>query len=343
MSDPRPTRSAPPRGILSTAALASAGAYAVLRLYWALGGRFAYTACDRTHLPGRAEIATGCGADTLGALPFWSGWGAVALSLLLTAVAAAGVRWNGKATTTAIWAGAAVLVVLSFPGHLIFEVPAGILGRVTDWRDLAHRFVQLGIGIAVALAAYATGRARRCGHPRESGHRPVARWARGWTYAACALPILGFTVPHLLWVLGVPFGITAQQIADVRADLDAGTILALCALPAAGGLATLGLGMRWGQVFPAWLPLLGGRRVPRLLALVAGAVIAAALVTYGVIGVVLMARGLADGEWGWSELAAGWAVFGTEFVFLAWGAALAVAVCGYGVATRPRCAECRRG
>ena len=81
--------------------------------------------------------------------------------------------------------------------------------------------------------------------------------------------------------------------------------------------------------FSAWLPLLGDRRVPRMLAIVPAGVVAVALVSYGILGLGIVGRGLAAGSVTWSALARGWAVFGTEIVFLTWGIALAVATVGY--------------
>ncbi|HEY1177738.1 MAG TPA: hypothetical protein VGF17_16405, partial [Phytomonospora sp.] len=236
----------------------------------------------------------------------------------------------GKATEAGLWAATAAFVVLSFPGHLLFQVPAGLAGRPTDWRDIAHRAAQLGIALLLARAAIMSAKARRCGHDRRRGAAPVARWARWSAYAACALPVLGFSVPHLLWVLGVPFGTTEATLAQIRADLDPATAIALCAVPALGGLATLGLGRRWGRV-------LFGRTIPPTLALAPAAVVSAALVAYGAIGIAMMLR-----DFSAADLTREWAVYGTELVFLGWGLALSAATWGYALATRKRCRACER-
>ncbi|EQD85349.1 hypothetical protein N599_15445 [Saccharopolyspora erythraea D] len=49
--------------------MAFAVGYGLLRLYWAAGGRWGYTACDRTEVSSAAEIASGHGADRVVALP----------------------------------------------------------------------------------------------------------------------------------------------------------------------------------------------------------------------------------------------------------------------------------
>lgn len=265
-------------------ALAFAVGYGLVRLYWALGGRWGYTACDRTATPRPG----GCGADTA-ALPFWSGWGAVLLCAVLVALV--------FVPKVGLWLGCAALVVLSFPGHLLFEVPAGLGGRTTDWRDVAHRVVLLGGGLLFGLA----------------GPRPRSRWrpSARWAWVAAVLPVAGFSLPHALWFAGVPLGIPRSMLSEIRADLDVATILALILAPVVGGVLTLALTRPWGR---------------RWFVVAPAAVVALALTAYGVLGVGLMSSALLAGTATVAELAAGWAVAATELVFLAWGVALGGAV-----------------
>ncbi|MGW0228539.1 hypothetical protein ACWDWO_09520 [Actinopolymorpha singaporensis] len=320
------------RPALAVAAFVFADAYALLRLLWATGSRWGYTACDRTVEQTAEQVATGCGAARLDSLPFWSGWGAVGLCAALVVVTALGVVRPGRTAAAGLWVSAAVLVALSFPGHLVFQFAAAA-GHPTDWRDLADRVVLLGGGLLVAAAA-ASAWPRAQGVPRRAGVRPAPGWLRGWAYAGCALPLLGWTVPHTLWLLGVPFGIPAEMLAKVHEDISLPMGIALCAVPALGGLLTLGLAGRWGQEFPPWVPVLAGRRVPRLLALVPAGVVSVAVTSYGLIGVSMIVTALAEGQTTWAGLASAWAVTGTEVLFLAWGVALGVATLGYHLLTR---------
>jgi hypothetical protein len=319
-------------------AFAFAVGYGLFRLYWAAGGRWGYTACDRSkHAAG---IATGCGAEELVTLPFWQGWGVVALCGLLAAMAALARLRPGRAAAVGLWGACAALVALSFPMHLLFEIPAAVSGRPTDWRDLLNRLLLLGGGLLFGAAAAAVG-PRRCVHTRADVPRPVPAWVRRWAYAAVAVPLLGWTVPHALWVLGVPFGISADEIIRAMRDIGPSFALAVTVIPPLGSLLTLGLVQRWGQVFPRWMPWLAGRRVPRELALVPASVVAVSLTCYGLIGIGLMSRDLRAGRVTWSQLASGWAVVGTELVFLAWGVSLAVTTVGYHLVTRARCEVCQ--
>jgi len=309
----------------------------VIRLYWAAGGRWGYTACDRRS---DAEgISTGCGAEHLATLPFWPGWGAVALSGVLVAVAMLATLRRGRVAAVGAWGACAALVVLAFPLHLLFEIPAGVFGRPTDWRDIVSRLLLLGGGLLFAAAAVELG-PRRCAHPRADGPPPVPAWVRRWAYTGVAVPMLGWTVPHGLWALGVPFGISADELLEISRDIDPPLAAAIAVVPALASLLTLGLAHRWGQIFPRWMPWLGGRRVPRLLALVPAGVVAVALTCYGLIGIGVMTETLVAGELTWPQLRSGWAVAATVPVFLAWGVALGIATLGYHLVTRPRCEIC---
>ncbi|MEV4537784.1 hypothetical protein AB0J82_28800 [Asanoa sp. NPDC049518] len=300
-----------------------------LRAYWIAGGRWAYTACDRTDL---GDPTGGCGADQVGTLPFSAGWGAVAVGVALAVLALCAVRFPGRYPVAGCWAAAALLLVLAFPLHLAFEIPAALAGRPSDWRDLGAR-VALAIG-GLLFAGLANAAAPRRG-PRESGYRPVPRWTRRWAYAAVALPVLGWAVPHGLWVLGVPFGIPRRQLNDIHLNLATGTGVAVTLVPPLAGLLVLGLIQRWGQQFPRYTPILSGRPVPRLLAVIPAGAVALTLVAYGVLSVAVLVSQVRSGDTHWSEVREGWAVSATPLVFLGWGVALGVTTIGYVIATRP--------
>ena len=143
--------------------------------------------------------------------------------------------------------------------------------------------------------------------------------------------------------MGVPLGISASEIDEIRNNLvltAPAVAVAIVILPTLGGLLTAGLVRPWGYVFPAWLPLLAGRRVPRLLALIPAGVVAVSLISYGLISSWFLVNGLRTGTTTWSELRSAWAVALTVPVFLAWGAALGVTAFGYYLVTRSRCLVC---
>ena len=70
------------------------------------------------------------------------------------------------------------------------------------------------------------------------------------------------------------------------------------------------------------------------MALVPAGVVAAALVTYGLLSTAVLVRSLVDGSTTWAQVADGWAVTATLLVFAGWGVALAGTAVGYHLATR---------
>ncbi|MEU4219239.1 hypothetical protein [Actinoplanes sp. NPDC026623] len=315
------------RGRWAAACLAFVAGEAALRLYWIAGGRWGYTACDRTDL---VDPSGGCGADRVDVVPLWQGVGAVG-ALAAVAVLIAYALWSPRRAAACCWTVATLLLIAAFPLHLLFEIPAGLAGDVTDWRDIGARLA------LVAGAAAFGGLANACGPPRgpaATEYQPVSRSTRRWGYAAAALPVIGWAVPHGLWLLGVPFGISAQELEEGRQGLSTPAGVAITVVPPLAGLLVLGLVQRWGQRFPRWMPWLRGRAVPRMLAAVPAGVVAITLVAYGLLSAAVFTGQLLSGDLSGADLRDGWAVVGTLLVFVGWGVALGVTTAGYLRATR---------
>ncbi|MFC5752063.1 hypothetical protein [Actinomadura rugatobispora] len=103
--------------------------------------------------------------------------------------------------------------------------------------------------------------------------RPVPRWAL-WAAHAVPLAVLPAGLWRILLGLGVPMGFSGE-LARVYEGPDwvlTPYVIVLSLIAEGAALLTLGLVRPWGEVFPRWLPLVGGRNVP-----VAGAVTAALL------------------------------------------------------------------
>ena len=113
--------------------------------------------------------------------------------------------------------------------------------------------------------------------PAASGAPP------SWARRAAVLTLLT-TVPSGLWrlamVVGVPLGVDPGYRRAYYGFPGWGTARVVILTLLLAGLAslTLGLVQPWGEVVPRWVPLLGGRRVPRRAAIVAASV-GAVLVT----------------------------------------------------------------
>ncbi len=110
--------------------------------------------------------------------------------------------------------------------------------------------------------------------------RDVPRWAR---IAAHTVPFV--ILPSGLWRMGVMLAVPGFGTAEARqhgAGLDLYLIL-LFAVSEGLGLLTLGLVQSWGEVVPRWIPLLGGRPVRPLAAVVPAVLgaLATVAVVYG--------------------------------------------------------------
>ncbi|MBE1561999.1 hypothetical protein [Nonomuraea africana] len=80
------------------------------------------------------------------------------------------------------------------------------------------------------------------------------------------LLVLPSTVWRIGLALGLPLGYTEQGQRDLVGTTAWGPLclIALSVLTEAAALLTVGLVRRWGEVVPRWIPLLGGRTIPRL-------------------------------------------------------------------------------
>ncbi|MFG2914239.1 hypothetical protein ACGF0D_15255 [Kitasatospora sp. NPDC048298] len=102
--------------------------------------------------------------------------------------------------------------------------------------------------------------------PVGDTERPVPRWA---LRLAKALPFV--VLPHCLWRLPFAFDFrmgTVDPTAPAYVWWCTPYVIGLSVVTEALTILTLGLVSGWGEVFPRWVPVLRGRRVPPLAALV---------------------------------------------------------------------------
>lgn len=128
-----------------------------------------------------------------------------------------------------------------------------------------------------------------------AAHAPAAgvpRWAR---IAAYAIPLT--VLPASLWRISA-FTFDAPIVrGDVgspgQPDVPLGMyVVLLSVVSELLALATVGLVSAWGEVFPRWIPVMRGRRVPALFAAVPAALGAAALTLLWTWMAVSMSLGL---------------------------------------------------
>lgn len=167
---------------------------------------------------------------------------------------------------------------------------------------------------------------------------PPQRWAAAATWLAILLP-----VPSIIWRLAMLAGAdTGFANAELfRSSTEGvGYVLALCLLELLVCLGCWGLIRPWGERLPTWLPVLGGRSIPRAIP-TAIALLGAAVLTW-ILGTLLVSfvgswLGLtdawtpADGMTGTQRL-----VLGLAYApFFAWPVPIVVAAIGYWQRRRP--------
>jgi hypothetical protein len=172
----------------------------------------------------------------------------------------------------------------------------------------------------------------------------AARWGKWATYTAVIIPML-YAATRWAWALGIPLGVSEEFL---RAGQEVGLWwagAALATVAVAGALLTLGLIQPWGEHFPRWLPVLGGKPVPIALAVLPASLVAILVTTAGLMyvrlvisgtfGVIVPALDINLGE--------NWATLAPELLWPLWGVALGAATLAYYYRRRGRCPRCGRG
>jgi hypothetical protein len=187
---------------------------------------------------------------------------------------------------------------------------------------------------AVLLRRSATGRCAVCGRPAARWTEPATalRWGRIATWVAVAGP-LPYALVRMTWLTPWPLGM--PEGGDLEPEMRLfGLGLGFAAL--GGAVLTLGLVRPWGEVWPRWVPVLRGRPVPVRVPVVAGGLVATALLAASPGMIALAVDDLLAGD------ATGWALL-LLFPTLPWGLALAAAVTAYAYRRRGACRSCGEG
>ncbi|MBC6462804.1 hypothetical protein [Actinomadura sp. HBU206391] len=115
--------------------------------------------------------------------------------------------------------------------------------------------------------------------------RPVPRWA---VITAHAVPLV--VLPSSLWRLPIAFNFAMGQIDPAAPGwrwFVVPYVFGLSLLTEGLALLTFGLVRKWGEVAPAWIPWIGGKRIPPVAAIIPatlGGLILTVLWGYGVLG-----------------------------------------------------------
>ncbi|MGW1776744.1 hypothetical protein [Streptomyces sp. NPDC002104] len=167
--------------------------------------------------------------------------------------------------------------------------------------------------------------------------RPAAVMERRPSRRAVRLARLAALAPlptgvwRIAGAFGVPLGFTGDDpLADVR--FGSGFSLYMIGLSVFAemlGLLALGLVRGWGEVAPRWLPLIGGRTIPPLAAVIPAGLGAAALTLLGVLGAIGWNDPGNMGAPGSPTGAAYWVMTASYLPLVAWGPLLAVVTVAY--------------
>jgi len=333
--------------------------YGVLGMSWALGG--AGFPFGRENDPQAAlSVLEGAQATTGGPI-------IAALGLVGALVAVATARKWGRSILRAVlrafaWVVAATLV-LGIPDYrLLMAVayaPIFLLGAPFGWPPanffdvitwpVVNQFVCITGGLCWAGAALAYQRrssdaCASCGRADDSSDwtTPVnaARWGKWAVAVAVIIPLL-YAATRWAWALGIPLGISQEFFREGQAVglWWAGAALATVAI--IGALLTLGLVQQWGEIFPRWIPILAGRRVPPGLAIVPALLVAILVTTAGLMFVRLTLLGAISESFTFIN-EEDWAALAPELLWPFWGVALAAATLAYYYRRRGTCMRCGR-
>jgi hypothetical protein len=160
---------------------------------------------------------------------------------------------------------------------------------------------------------------------------PPPRWAER---TAHLIPLL--TLPSGLWRVPLALGMSMGMLQDGRpvhvTGGEAVYVLSLSVVCEALALLSFGLVRRWGEVVPAWIPVLGGRPIPRLAVVIpamAGAVALTTIWVYATANLFVFVRPDFAGGW-WTALLAG-----CYLPLLLWGPLLFLLAVNYHHRHRP--------
>ncbi|SCG43559.1 hypothetical protein [Micromonospora inositola] len=312
------------RALLPYLVLAWAAGYGALRLWWAVAG---------------APEFPPLGTD----LVVFTGWWAVALCAAAALVAgglATARSWR-PALAAAGWVVCAAIVLSC--ALLLLDLVGFLILAPTEAFTVAGFVSRIGcLTGAVLLNAAIVGHRRRyrgdcrgCGRTGPLVQRRVGAGAPGWARAAAYAAAAGCLL-RLAAQVAVGFGDLPPAQGASMVAFEVGFLLA-------GVLLPLALVHSWGRIWPGWVPLLAGRRIPRAVLLVPAAVFSVGLIVYFGVGIAGLAvetvTGTFDPGDGRYPLAFFWLA---EPAYWVWGWGLGLAALSFHQRTRRPCRACGR-
>lgn len=354
-----PMRSGWPQWIGHVAAAWSLG-YGLLGLYWSLGGAGFPFGTENDPYAAKVSVLEHLQQDTAAPAVAVLGWGAAVVAMAMAHGRAQGLP--GAALLGFAWTMAVVLAVVvpdvrpltslaRTPIVLIgmpFGWPPGIgLSTLFPWPVINQLLLILG-GLLWAATAIAYQRRIRnaCGHCGRTDAitgwttpASAVRWGRWATFIAVIVPIL-YALTRWAWAVGIPLGVTREFLGEQARDTPdiwlAGAALATLAVD--GATLTLGLVHRWGEVYPRWIPVLGGKPVRPRTAIIPASLVAVLVTVAGLEHY----RAAILGYFPEGSMGENWGTVAPGYLWPLWGVALGAATYAYYLRRRGQCPYCGR-
>ena len=242
-----------------------------------------------------------------------------------------------------------ILTLLGYLPYLAFNaiMDPGVLASMPEqgWPILLHQLAAVGgVGLWLFTAATAVrkyyGACVKCGRKHDGGGwlsaASAGRWGTPVTIAAAAIPAV-YAIIRFAWAAGIPLGISSDFLHRMQENGMVYAGLGLASMAFAGTLLILGLIQHWGSAVPRGVPLLGGRRVPILLAVLPASFVAVVTVPAGAELIRLGFSGATGGiPFDWTN----WGTIAPAALWIFWGPLLGAATLAYYLKRRGTCGRC---
>ncbi len=261
-------------------------------------------------------------AVALGSMIFASVYGAVVLLTVVDSTILATLGYLPFLTVKSLTDPGFLQTAIDLPWQIVGHQMACIIG-VALWILTTTVAVRRSSGACVA-----------CG--RHSSAATARRWAKPVTIAAAIIPGV-YAVTRFAWAAGIPLGIEPAFLQQMQNTGQVYAGLGLASMAVLGVLLTLGLIQRWGSMLPRWVPFLGGRRVPVLLAVIPAGFVSLIVIPAGAEMIrVFAVRGAGGIPMDWAN----WATIGPTLLWIPWGVLLGAATLAYFLKHRGSCRRC---
>ncbi|MFD3445957.1 hypothetical protein ACFDTO_15295 [Microbacteriaceae bacterium 4G12] len=318
--------------------------YGALHLYWLLGGAGYPFKNERvlvapmvTHLPERVSSIVFVIFCLMGI--------GIGLAMQKT-VKSVWLKWL---ICTYAWGGAIALLLFVPDANLIAAMAyAFLLKFYFSWQMINQIICIIGALLwMMAVVVYqrkTRSACEYCGRKKDGETFFLVRWGRLLTVIAALAPV-PYAITRFAWALNIPLGVDAQflkKFSEINpmAHMTDWLFGSLCI---GGGLLTIGLIQKWGEIFPSWFPFIGGRRVPIMLAVIPASIVAIAVAAAGVVftfNILVVTLHLVPSD----DLLSSqiWGTEGPMIFWLPWGITLGLAAIAYYYRRRGRCFRCGR-